>query len=505
MTDPKDPLDLKDHRIGPDGRYLIVGRLGDVATADRGGWSDVYLAKDLVLGERRVVAKFLRSDLWHDEGLVRRFDREIGRQVAAGLVHTHVVRVLDAGSFRGRTFCILEHMSGGSLEAKITRGGARADGTPIRRAVLQSAREVAAWLSPIASALDAVHRQGVVHRDVKPANVLFSGDGTPFLSDFGIAKAAMGGAGEEVTATGISLYTPGYESPEMARGKKAVYACDRYALAVVVYRALSGRLPHASDGVRDDRDPWAALRYRRATAPAEPLRAVAPQVPARVAAVVMRALAPDAASRPRSCGEFARDFVAAATSTSDAASDDPGRTGPDEPDIEVLEVGPEPASQGPAGSRRGRPRPPSDEARGPGEVREGPTPTAYVLVGIGVAAPAAAAVALTSAEVVDAVGKTFSAAGLALCFALAALAASGLQWVRVDARGVVSRRWTGARSMVWADIAGVRKRIDERNGQVGYQVVGRDGVRPIGIGVALRDRDRVARQIAERTRMLGTW
>jgi serine/threonine-protein kinase len=344
------------------GRYVVIGPLGDLARADRGGWSEVYLVRSTnpLMGERRYVVKFPKATISQDLDFFQRFEREIRRQVGVRDQASHVVPILDADRHAGRPFCVLEYMTGGSLEGRIAPRVRGADGSEVKRVVLQTPAEVAAWVPKIADTVDAIHRQGIVHRDIKPANILFSAGGDPFLSDFGIAKAVAGTDIETMTPVGVLFYTPGYESPEMASGKKAMYSCDRYALAVTVYRALSGRLPHWPDDASGDYEsPHEALRDLRRRAPARDVREIARHLSATVSRVVMRALDPSAEKRYASCRAFSDAFAAAAALPAQRAPTSPAGQGDvtGSQQVRIVDVRPARAQRPSAQVRADPPRP----------------------------------------------------------------------------------------------------------------------------------------------------
>src|SRR5262249_29559112 len=175
-----------------------------------------------------------------------RFQREA--EAVAGLRHENIVRVYDVGDHEGRPYFTMEYVEGGSLAQKI-RGGP------------QPARQAAALAATLAGAAQAAHACGVVHRDLKPANVLLTADGTPKVSDFGLARRLESGAG--VTQSGVPIGTPSYMAPEQARGQGHGIgpAVDVYALGAILYELLTGRPPFrgttAAETVRQviDQDP----------------------------------------------------------------------------------------------------------------------------------------------------------------------------------------------------------------------------------------------------------
>ena len=203
------------------GHYRIISLLG------RGGMADVYRAEDERLG-REVALKAVPPEFTRDPERVERFEREV--RAAARLTHPNIVTVYEFGQGAGQHFYTMALMPGGDLKARI---GAHPDWMPP-----SEARAVAAAM---ARALDYAHRQGFVHRDVKPENILFGEDASPQLTDFGIARAMS--SGTRMTATGMSIGSPHYMSPEQARGQAVDGRSDLYSLGVVLYEMLTGRVP----------------------------------------------------------------------------------------------------------------------------------------------------------------------------------------------------------------------------------------------------------------------
>jgi len=205
-------------------RYHSPARLG------RGAMGDIYLATDELLG-REVAVKVLAERYAVDDDIRERFKREA---LAAARLSGEpgAITVFDVGEWEGRPFIVMEHLGGGSLEDRLRRDGAQ----PPARAL--------AWLEQAAVALDAAHHHGIVHRDVKPANLLLDDRDELRVADFGIASAA---GMASMTLTGTVLGTAGYLSPEQAMGRRATPASDVYALAIVAYELLSGHRPFEND------------------------------------------------------------------------------------------------------------------------------------------------------------------------------------------------------------------------------------------------------------------
>ena len=249
----------------------------------------VRLATDLNLN-RTVAIKTPHPDL--QSGIGERFDGEI--ESLTQFRHPNICRILDAGDEDGLPYMVLEHMSGGDLGDRLHARGGR-----------QELDEVLAWLPPIAEALDFTHAQGVVHRDVKPQNILLDEHGRPYLSDFGISKL-FGDRDPLRTGTGFFLGSPAYVPPEYV-DREFGPEFDQYSLAVVVYQALSGRLPF--EAANADR-----LLIMKATSEPTPIRNYLPNLPEDCARAIMRALMRAPSDRFDSCSGFARALVEAARS-----------------------------------------------------------------------------------------------------------------------------------------------------------------------------------------------
>jgi len=264
-------------------RYSIEGELGS------GGMATVYRARDLK-HERQVAVKVLRPELAAAVGSDR-FLREI--RITAQLNHPHILPLLDSGEADGFLYYVMPYVAGGSLRRRLA-GEAR---LPVE-AVLRIARQVAA-------ALDLAHRHGVIHRDVKPENILFS-EGLAVVADFGIAKAVILAGREALTRTGFPVGTPGYMSPEQAMGVAELdERTDVYSLGCVVYEMLTGGTPVALPSPDD------ARLGRLLDAPPEH-RERLDELPGRVEQTLVRALAARPAERFGSPGEFADALALAA-------------------------------------------------------------------------------------------------------------------------------------------------------------------------------------------------
>ncbi len=263
-------------------RYVIERQLG------AGGMATVYLARD-PRHDRLVALKVLRPELAAVVG-IDRFLSEI--RITAALQHPHILPVFDSGEADGLVYYAMPYLSGETLQTRLDREHQ----LPIDEAV-SVARAVA-------SALDYAHRHGVIHRDVKPGNVLFQ-DGQAVVADFGIALAATSAAGERLTETGLSLGTPCYMSPEQATGDRPVDArTDVYALGCVLYEMLTGEPPHAGRSAQ-------AVIARILTERPREVRQLRENVPPPLERAVMKALEKLPADRHLTAAKFG-DALAAA-------------------------------------------------------------------------------------------------------------------------------------------------------------------------------------------------
>jgi serine/threonine protein kinase len=252
-----------------------------------GGMGEVYRATDAVLG-RAVAVKLLAERYSRDDGVRGRFTREA--LAAARLSgEPNIVTVFDVGEHAERPFIVMEYLGGGSLEDRLREHGAQEVGQSLE------------WLEQAAAALDAAHRHGVVHRDVKPANLMLDRNGTVHVADFGIASAA---GTDSLTMTGTVLGTAGYLSPEQAQGERATPASDRYSLAVVAFELLSGRRPFESESIT-------AEAAAHVNAPVPSIAEIYEGLPMELDAVFRRALAKDPAQRFETASEFVAALRAA--------------------------------------------------------------------------------------------------------------------------------------------------------------------------------------------------
>lgn len=256
-------------------RYRLIERI------DEGGAGEVWRARDERL-DRDVAVKLLGVEA--DPAFRERFTDEARR--AAGIAHPNVVTVFDEGQDGPDAFMVMEHVRGRTLRDVVAERGAL---TP---------NEGARIVAQIADALDAAHAAGVIHCDVKPANVILDERGVAKLTDFGVARAARGPAEHELIAT------PRYIAPERIEGKAPTPASDVYGLGLVAYELLAGEPPLAGADTED-------LLRERLEAPAPSLRRARPGIGADIDVVVAKALARDPARRYQTAGAFAQDLLSA--------------------------------------------------------------------------------------------------------------------------------------------------------------------------------------------------
>jgi serine/threonine protein kinase len=259
-------------------RYLLSGLLGT------GGMAEVFLAHDRML-DRDLALKVLKEHYAKDERFVSRFQKEA--RSAAALNHPNVVQIYDQGRAEdGRYYIAMEHMTGGSLEDLILRRG------PL------GASEAARLASQVAEALHAAHRRGIVHRDIKPQNVLLDKAGNAKVADFGIALAA---SRTSTSGTNLLFGTPSYMSPEQAMGERVGPESDLYSLGVVLYEMLTGTVPFAAEGAL-------ATAMKHLTELPLPPRQRNPSVPEAMEALVMELLTKDPEDRYPSAAQLIEDL-----------------------------------------------------------------------------------------------------------------------------------------------------------------------------------------------------
>src|ERR671925_2396310 len=259
------------------GRYRLDAQIG------AGGMSTVYRAFDATL-ERRVAIKLMHREIASDSDQLERFRREA--RAVAQLNHPHVVGVIDAGEDESRPYIVFEYVEGETLKDRIRRLGR----LPVSEAV--------AYAIEIARALESAHASRLVHRDVKPQNVLIDPDGRAKVTDFGIARSLEA---QGLTATGRVLGTTDYVSPEQALGHEVTGQSDIYSLGIVLYEMLTGEAPFKADtqvavAMKHVRDPLPDVQRRR------------PEISAALAAVVEHAAAKETQNRYQTVSEMVHDL-----------------------------------------------------------------------------------------------------------------------------------------------------------------------------------------------------
>lgn len=270
-------------------RYHIERQLG------QGGMASVYLARDEEL-DRPVALKLLADNLAGDATFRDRFEREA--RLAARLSHPNVVRVFDVGESHGRPFIVMEYVEGDTLADELERHGS-----------LPTARAVELALQ-ICRGLEAAHASGLVHRDVKPRNLLLRPDGVLKIADFGIARAAES---TRLTEIGTILGTAAYLAPEQAEGLEATPAADLYSVGAVLYELLTGRVPYAATSLVE-------LLAKQQAGPPAPIGGAPPALEQ----AVNRCLEPDPSERPASAAALAAELAAAQASAIPVVRGAPG-------------------------------------------------------------------------------------------------------------------------------------------------------------------------------------
>jgi serine/threonine protein kinase/beta-lactam-binding protein with PASTA domain len=285
-----------------DGRYRVLSRLGS------GGMADVYLAEDQLLG-RRLAVKVLHHHFAEDQEFVERFRREASS--AAGLSHPNIVGIFDRGEWDGTYYIAMEYVPGSSLKALVRERG------PLDPVV---AIDI---VTQILQAARFAHARGVIHRDLKPHNVILDEEGRARVTDFGIAQAGA----SDMTLTGSIMGTAQYLSPEQAQGHPVSVASDLYSVGVILYELLTGVVPF-------DGDTAVAIAFKQVSAQPHPPSAVNPAVPAALDQIVLRALAKDPSARYADAEEFiaalrsARERLPAPTATAIFATRPPDSAAP---------------------------------------------------------------------------------------------------------------------------------------------------------------------------------
>ena len=272
---PPDPTEELKERLARTlaGRYEIIRLLG------RGGMAVVFLAQDLVL-EREVAIKVLPPDMSHDTKLIPRFHQEA--RTAAKLDHPNIIPIYRVESEAGLNYFVMKYVNGRPLDQVLDDGP-----LPVAQA-----RRV---LREAALALGHAHQRKIVHRDVKPANIMLEADGRVVLTDFGISKAAQGSS--QLTGTGAIIGTPHYMAPEQAKGLEVDGRADQYALAIVGHQLLTGKVPF--DGTAH------SILYKQVFEPPPPVIEVRPDTPKDLSRALERALSKDPEQRFPTMEDFA--------------------------------------------------------------------------------------------------------------------------------------------------------------------------------------------------------
>jgi serine/threonine protein kinase len=274
-TCPPDPTDELRERLtrALAGRYEVTKLLG------RGGMAVVFLAQDLTL-ERQVAIKVLPHDMSQDLKLIPRFQQEA--KTAAKLDHPNIIPIYRVESEAGLNYFVMKYVTGHSLEQILDKGPLPVE---LARRVLREA----------AMALGHAHKRGIVHRDVKPANIMLEADGRVVLTDFGISKALEGGSA--LTGTGAIIGTPHYMAPEQAKGLEVDGRADQYSLGVVGHQILTGKQPFEGSSH--------SILYKQVFEPPPRIFNVRPDAPADLCAALDRALSKEPERRFASMEEFA--------------------------------------------------------------------------------------------------------------------------------------------------------------------------------------------------------
>ena len=262
------------------GRYAVIEHVGS------GGMADVYRARDELLG-REVAVKVLSERFSRDRAFVERFRREA--QAAANLSHPNIVSLFDYGADDDTYFIVMEFIEGRSLAEVISEDGAL---------LPERAAEIA---SDVAKALERAHTGGLVHRDIKPGNVMITSTGQTKVTDFGIVRALGGEADQTMTQTGMVIGTAAYLSPEQAQGNPVDARSDVYSLGIVLFEMLTGQTPFSGETPL-------SIAYKHVREEPPPPSQINPDAPAPLDAITLKALAKNADNRYSSAGEMSQDL-----------------------------------------------------------------------------------------------------------------------------------------------------------------------------------------------------
>ncbi len=282
-------FDLIGKTIGP---YRVIEQIGV------GGMATVYKAYQPSM-DRYVAIKILPHYLSQDAEFVKRFQREA--RAIAKLEHAHILPVHDYGEYEGIAYIVMRYVEAGTLKERMARGQLPLD-------------EIDRLVGQIGGALDYAHRLGVIHRDIKPGNVLLDTQGDTYLSDFGLAR--MMEVTQQLTGSGVGVGTPAYMSPEQGQGVKVDHRSDIYSLGVILYEMVTGRVPYEAE------TPMAVM-IKHITDPLPLPRTVKPDVPEPIERVILRALAKNPADRFQTAGDMVQALAVAVRKVSAAEAQRP--------------------------------------------------------------------------------------------------------------------------------------------------------------------------------------
>ncbi len=282
-------FDLIGKTIGP---YRILEQIGV------GGMATVYKAYQPSM-DRYIALKILPHYVSEDQNFAKRFQREA--RAIAKLEHPHILPVYDYGEYEGVTYIAMRYVEAGTLKQHLAKGPLPLD-------------EINRLIGQIGNALDYAHRLGVIHRDVKPSNVLIDEQGNTYLTDFGLAR--MMEASQELTGSGVGVGTPAYMSPEQGQGIKADHRSDLYSLGVILYEMVTGHVPFEAE------TPMAVM-LKHITDPLPLPRTLRPDVPEAIERVILKALAKNPADRFQTAGELVQALGVASRKVSLAEAQRP--------------------------------------------------------------------------------------------------------------------------------------------------------------------------------------